>query len=191
MRLFEEYFQRHKIDVPVAHHCLAGSLVLHTVPEKWNCRWAILSIKWVDDPYHPGKYVIQLSTPIHNSQDGNYFEDRPEIIKKWHQYEDFILDWCHIAQGIPAQNFREATLITWEMFVYSHDRWFQEHSDLQAGLFDSLDNENPKRYESYQNVAMMLSKQYPAVFERWKKEFLAKIQYYSEWLVRLITQRGV
>lgn len=189
MRLFEEYFRRHNISLPVAHHCKFGSLVLRT-DNTWTSRWAIVTIAWEDHPYRPGQYVICMDSPVHDGYvTGDYFTGRNPITKKWHEYEDFFLDWSKSLTGAKPMTGDQIWTSIWEMFVYSHDGWFNlQPPGIQNTLFESLDEDNTQeaRHVAYQTVASHLSRNHPAVFDCWKKKFIVKTQYYSDWLARLV-----
>src|SRR5271154_5207507 len=103
MRLFEEYLNRHKItDVPVVHHCTTGALILRTTDASvWNNKWVLVTIRWKHDDYHPGRYIIEMNSPVHDGfHTDTIFTQWPPIEKKWHEYEDFLLEWSDNLKGV-------------------------------------------------------------------------------------------
>lgn len=196
MRPIEEYFARHGItDAPVAHHSESGALVLRTCDRQlWRNRWILVKIKWEDHPHHPGQYIVEMNSPVHDGYAKNQlFTHWPPIYKKWHEYEDFFLDWVNGLQGVvPVRGVKEVTLAAWEMFVFTHDGWFlKQQPDTKRILFESLDKENSLeiRYARYQDVALFLSLHHPAILRSWKYEVLASVQDYSDWLARLVEDK--
>lgn len=196
MRLFEEYFQRHKItDVPLVHHCASGTLFFESTDScQWQSRWVLLSIQWVEDNHHPGQYHIKMSVPVYDGYaKGNFFMQRRIIEKKWQDYEEFILDWVKTVNGLkPIRGQKEVTLAAWEMFVFMCDNWFiKQSSQLKQKLFQSLDKENSitTRYSNYQDVAIFLATHHPAVLRAWKYEVLAHTQNRADWLAHLIENK--
>lgn len=191
MRLFEEYFQRHKItDVPLVHHCANGTLLLESESKNsdWNSRWVLLTIRWNEDSHHPGEYLIDLNIPNHDC--GNRLFTSTQVIKKWQEYEDFMLNWGSTLKGLrPIINPKEILITAWEMFIFMYDSWFiKQPTTLKSKLFQSLDKENTleTRYSNYQDVAIFLTTHQPAVMRVWKYEVLARVQNCASWLARLI-----
>lgn len=193
MRLCEEYFKRHSInDVPVAYHCSAGSLILRTTdPSIWKSRWILISIAWENHDFHPGKYKIGFNLPIHDGYlDKLLFTQFPPTIKKWHEYEDFFIDWsANLEAVVPVVGLEEVFLAAWEMFVFSYDSWFNERPDeIKRLLFDSLDKENTihQRYQYCQHILTYLSTSHPETLKVWKYNVLVRVQNYSDWLAKII-----
>lgn len=192
MKIFEEYFQRHDIiDVPLVRHCTNGSLILESFDSQiWKSKWVIFSIRWVDHDHRPGHYLMEINVPQHDGHEtGEVFDQQVQIEKKWQEYEDFILDWSKNIKGVRPIKGKEAIIFAWEMFVYVYDSWFlKQPESLKQKLFQSLDKDNSiqTRYSSYQDVAIFLSTHHPAVMRVWKYEILAKLQYDTDWLARLI-----
>lgn len=201
MRLIEEYLARHNItNVPLAHHCSNGTLLLEASDEKlWNSRWILLSIEWVEDDFRPGKYKIEISTPVHDSYvedfcEKSLFLKQQKIVPshiKWQDYEDFIFEWVKSFKGFrPIREQRDIVLTAWEMFVFMYDGWFiKQSSELKQKLFETLDKEIPyeTRYSNYQDVAVFLSFHHPSVMRCWKYDVLAVVlQNHADWLAHLI-----
>jgi hypothetical protein len=195
MRLFEEYFSRHNLKVPVVHHCQQGAVILRTSDfSVWRNRWLLVTIKWIPDDRHPGSYEINMGSPIIDGYSkSQVFSEWPKVEKKWDEYEDFIFDWIDNLKGVaPVIGQREALIAAWEMFVFAYDGWFlKQNSEVKHHLFNSLDKDNSinTRYTHYQDIALYLTSQHPQVLRTWKYEVLAKIQGYSDWLGRLIKEK--
>lgn len=192
MKIFEEYFQRHKItDVPLVHHCTNGALILESFNSQiWRSKWVVFSIRWIDHDHRPGHYLMEINVPVHDGYEtGEVFDQQVHVEKKWQEYEDFILDWSKSVSELKPVIGREAVIFAWEMFVYVFDSWFlKQPNSLKQKLFQSLDKDNSiqTRYSNYQDVAIFLSTHHPAVMRVWKYEILSKLQHDADWLARLI-----
>jgi hypothetical protein len=197
MRLIEEYLCRHDItNVTLVHHCSNGSLLLQNIhPESWNSPWIILNIKWMNHDYHPGEYHFNINVPIHDScHSDSIFYHKVPTIKKWHEYEDFLLQWIDDIKNDfkPIIGIKEVVLSCWEMFVYIYDSWFLDQKDeIKSVLFESLDTESSiqDRYKSYQEIAAILSDKHPFVFRIWKYEVLSRTNKYANWLAVAINNQ--
>jgi len=198
MKLFEEYLLRHKIvNVPLVHHCSNGTLLFKfDNSSQFGTNWFLLEIQWVEDDHHPGKYFIKTSIPCHNGYSKGIFFSTRSIEKKWHEYEDYILEWIKIFNEknrvYPIQGQKEITISAWEMFVFMCDSWFSKQPEnLRQKLFQSLDKGNSIaiRYSNYQDVAIFLSVHHPDVMRAWKYEVLAHVQNSACWLANLIENK--
>lgn len=196
MRLYEEYFNRHLIvDVPVAHHCAVGSLILRTTDSSiWKSRWILVSIRWESHDHHPGQYQIGINYPIHDGYlHEQLFTQLPSVTKKWHEYEDFFLEWSgNLKAVVPVYGPYEIVLAAWEMFVFSYDSWFiKQPFEIKQSLFEGLNKENSVhlRYQHYQDVVIFLSTYHPAVLRAWKYEVLSRVQNYADWLVEIVDKQ--
>lgn len=193
MRLFEEYFTRHNIaDVPVVHHCTAGALILRTTDSSiWKNRWLLVTIRWEPHDHHPGQYRIDMNSPIHDGYaSDSIFTKWPSLHKKWHEYEDFFLEWSEDLKAVePVQGAKEVVLAAWEMFVFAYDSWFfRQPNDIKRMLFESLDKDRPVEYrhQHYQDVAIFLATHHPAVLRAWKYEVLGRVVDYADWLAKIV-----
>lgn len=196
MRLYEEYFKRHSIsDVPMVHHCSSGSLILKTTDYSvWETNWVVISIHWMNDDYHPGRYCITVKTPIHNgfSNDryNKFFSFLTYVKKNSDEYENFFFDWCDSLKSIvPITDPEELILSIWEMFVFCHDDLFVKQSQqIKRILFESLDKNNSMhdRNESRKKIIDFISTNYPKTLKSWNYEFLVCAENYSHWLADLI-----
>lgn len=212
MRLYEEYLLRHDIiNVPLVHHCHNGTLILRSTNSSvWANRWVLLKIKWVDHEYRPGHYCIDMNIPIHDGYSkGIIFEKICSVEKKWHEYENFLIDWSSglisfvesivdsKVEGLePITEVKEIIMVAWEMFVFVCDeRFTKQPNDIQQKLFATLDKDNSieTRYYYYRDIVTFLSTQQPSILRIWKYEFLEIIgdmQTYADWLAILINKKG-
>lgn len=195
MRIFEEYFQRHNIiDVPLVHHCTNGTLLLETNKKEpdWNSRWVLVTIKWVEGAHYPGEYLIEFQTPNYDCI--NNLFSTIHITRKWHEYEDFILQCSSSFPSFrPITNSSEILIIAWEMFVFMHDSWFAKQSTtLKNKLFQSLNKENDLeiRYSNYQDVVCILAKQDSILIQTWEYNILFRTQNCANWLAYLIENQN-
>ena len=188
MRIFEEYLDRHKIDVPIVRHCNIGTLIL-----RGDNRWVTLSIKWENHDYHPGQYHINMNSPIHDGYLNEIiFTKNAPIYKKWDEYENFFLKWGQNYPRLkPISDPKEVVLAAWEMFVFSCDSWFsKKDSDTKKLLFESLDKDNSieLRYKKYQEMLSIIEIDCPPMLRIWKYEVLVRTQNYAFWLATVLNK---
>ena len=188
MRIFEEYLNRHNIDVPIVHHCNVGTLVL-----KSENKWLIMSIRWIGHDYHPGQYAIEINYPVHDGYENDcVFSKTNPIYIKWDEYEKFLLEWRNNKENKqfkPVFEPKEVVMAMWEMFVYSCDSWFaKKDSVVKNLLFDSLDRDNDidLRYKKYKEVLTHIDSS--SVNRIWTYEMLSKTQNYSFWLATALNK---
>ena len=154
MRLYEEYLSRHKISVPLVHHCNSLVCVLGVADKSvWprfvmavegsvgNVRdvggsiatlqasvWKnfVLRIKWVNSSSRPGEYLITIESPVHDAGGTTgFFHTVYGFALRWHDYESALESACRELAGCRTySSHADLTLALWEMFVYSHDTWF-------------------------------------------------------------------
>jgi len=205
MRLFEEYFQRHGIKgIPVVRHDNLGALILRTQDSTyWHSSWLLVTIKWVDGGIHPGKYVVEFYSPIHNGFTKQRLFQKYNVKElEWDEYEDYFLNWSRSLEGAAGarktpgvvRGGNEVVLTAWEMFVYCYDGWFaRQESELRHYVDRCLDVDLPlaHRYAGYQNCLIYLTARHPNVLKVWKYEVLALVQHYSEWLAALVEKHEV
>jgi hypothetical protein len=196
MRLYEEYFKRHAIkDIPLVRYDSMGALILRTEDTTyWHSSWLLVTIKWVDGGIHPGKYVVEFYSPIHNGYlKQRLFQKYNAKELEWDQYEDYFLNWSRSLDGDSMPGVvtggKEVILTAWEMFVYCYDGWFaHQESELRHYVDRCLDVDLPlaNRYAGYQNCLIYLTARHPNVLKVWKYEVLALVQHYSGWLAALV-----
>jgi hypothetical protein len=190
----EEYLARHGIsDVAVIHHVAHGTVFI--AQDEPIRKWTVLSMKWVDNPLHPGEYHFCFFTPIHNGwKGGPLFEKLDELILQYDEYEDFIFEWAssrskysNTCRAIEGE--WPAILSAWEMFLGMFDSWFVEQApgSLKRLLFDSVDPDEDasQRMTSYQESLLILTEHHPHVLKRFKFEVLQHAYNYCDWLARL------
>jgi hypothetical protein len=111
MRLYHEYFKRRGLEnVPLVEHNTNGALILRTKDLLGRSSWVIVTIKWHDGGVHPGTYIIEYRTPIHNGfSKGKLFENYSTKEIEWDEYEDYFLNWSvsldkfkHLPEGMPV-----------------------------------------------------------------------------------------
>jgi hypothetical protein len=198
MRLSEEYFQRHAITgVPLVRYEDTGAVILRMRdPTYWQSSWLLVTTRWTDGGVHPGKYVVEFYSPIHNGYIGQHlFKKCNAKAVEWDEYEDYFLNWSRAVAGdrMPSavRAGKDVTLTAWEMFVYIYDGWFaRQESELRHFVDRCLDTDLPPavRYAGYQNCVIYLTARYPSVLKAWKCEVLALVQHYSGWLAGLVSQ---
>ena len=185
MRIFEEYLNRHNIDVPIVHHCNVGTLILHNMG-----KYLVMQIRWVSHDYHPGQYCIEINSPIHDGYINDVvFTKNTPIYLKWDEYENFLLGNSVPNLFKPVADLKEVIMAIWEMFVYSCDSWFAKKDSLIKNLlFESLDKDNliDLRYKRYKEVLDYIDS--PVINRIWRCEMLSKTQNYSFWLATALNK---
>jgi len=212
MRLYEEYFKRHKInDVPLVHHVNNSCIVFRTKDYKiWYDLLSIdtivssnftlpsagiLNIKWIYSDHHPGHYEVSLHCQIHDG----YINDKIFMNKmisniKWHDYESFIHSCMKNFMNVDlVRDKDEAFVLCWEMFVASYDSWFSKQGgEIKYMLFQTLDEEldTATRIDFIAEILKKLAYTSPGVFRNWKYEVLNKVQYFADWFLELIDKNA-
>jgi len=192
MKLHEEYFNRHKVKLPIISHCTTGSVLLRN-----NGTMAypssFLKIFWVENSRGPGNYVVTHLFPVKDGffDRGQIFERINSVSVYWDQYEDYLLDWALDVKGSPVLE-EQRFFAAWEMFVYMFDSWFknQPHS-LKLVLFETLDEDNSTkvRMENFKEISSYMSVHTPAILKIWREEILIWLGCYSGWLAQLIEEK--
>lgn len=190
----EEYLIRHGLsDVAVIRHVESGTVFVTS--ESPLRSWTVLSIKWKDNPIHPGEYHLCYLAPIHNGhKSGQVFEKMDEFILQYDEYEHFIYQWASkLADHRAIEGDWQSVLACWEMFLYIFDDWFVENtsSSLKRLIYESinLDQDVSQRLNGYQDAISLLTEQYPYVLKRFKFDVLPHIHSYCDWLARLVNYR--
>ena len=187
MYLQEEYLKRHGItDVPIINHVTNGSLLLKIDPG-----YLLMTIAWADNNRHPGNYLINHYTPIHNGYvNGFYFNkivDECEI--EWDGYYSYILNWSkgHIN---PILDSKELILSAWEIFVFIFDGKLANlipNAVLDRLIYKSLDEDltMDQRFYGYQECLTYMSIEFPFILKAFKYNLLPHVQNYCYWLAKL------
>jgi hypothetical protein len=94
MQIYEEYFKRHSIRMPLVKHVSLGYLFFRK-PSDTGFYWEVVSIYWNEPSTHPGYYTIRRSAPMHDSR--SFEMDLVEVDRKlaWDSYEEFFYNWSH------------------------------------------------------------------------------------------------
>ncbi len=189
MKLYQEYFLRHNIDGMVVEHNNQGALILRTKDS-----WLLVTIKWQDNGIHPGKYIVEYLSPIHNGYANRRLFQKYNVKElSWDEYEDYFLSWSD-SMMVPdvISGDKKVVLTAWEMFVYCYDGWLaQQSSELRWYVYSCLDTDQSveTRYSGYQNCLLYLTAKDPDVLKVWKYEVLSLTQHYSEWLAALVKKQ--
>lgn len=121
-----------------------------------------------------------------------FSNDKTCVVKKWHEYEDYIFNDLSAIKGLCPVRETDAFFVAWEVFVYVYDHWFynQPHT-VKSALYESLNKEKSfkHRYKYYQDVIAYLSNNYPSVLRSWRFDMLLRIQNYADWLGDIIESR--
>lgn len=207
MRIYEEYLNRHNIkNVPIVHHSRSSSLIcrLDSNHPRWKGhKWLLTSILWDHNNHHPGNYRFEMHFPVHDGCSKNCFftqynpsvirSEKPSIIKKWDEYEDYILDEFCMMEGLKPVKEKDAFLTAWEIFVYIYDSWFYQQShDIKSILYESLDKEKSSkhRYKYYQEIVAFLTNNHSIVLRSWRFDLLIRVQNYADWLATVMEQKN-
>lgn len=182
MKLFQDYFLRHNIKLPVVVHCTAGIVLLKNAENKWM----ILSISFNKDG-HTNFYNIEFMTPVRNEHKGFMFKKHLINEVKVNEYENYIFDWKRqLDKDYYAIKEENKKISIWEMFVYMYDkRLAEQSSEVKGLLFDSLNLENSEIIRLNAIEALMLILDVDLV-RSWKFDVYYRFSNYSNWLVELV-----
>ncbi len=201
MILQEEYLRRHSIVVPEVHHTVnGGSLILR--PDEANTvlslRWVVVNVEWRFNSHHPGNYTLKVLTPVHNSGRGpDLFTSIPGypswLTLNYDEFEQFFVLFAGSLGKIKAvTDYREASLLGWEMFCYTHDSYLsQRTSSVFHEVFaTSIDFDLPleSRYYAYREAVDLLMVQDSTAFDLYESSIHSYTQRSLSWLARLINK---
>ena len=201
MRLYEEYLERHLLNMPIVRHENQGAIILRTTDSKhWNSRWIIVTIRWHDQGIHPGKYYVEFYSPVHDGYStGRLFNKSGAKELEWDEYEDYFLNWSNNMTGFLDESSRKTSFVVkgdkdviltaWEVFLFCYDGWFTSQCSELRGYIDrsvDLDLLSEERYCGYQDSLIYLTARHTAILKSWKYDVLGLVQKYSYWLAQLI-----
>jgi hypothetical protein len=193
MKVFEEYFKRHNIHVPLVHYCKLGHVVLFS--KKYG--YKIGKIFWVNQKDHPGYYTIDFLVPARNSfYKSSIFEERNlKIQKTFNDYENFVFEWAKaVAIGVQENEMiiysqEESYFALWEILAFVCDDWFVKQSqEIKTKLFSILDKDNSlaKRHKNSCELTDYLFSANQSAARIWRYELLEIYQNYSDWFYTLV-----
>lgn len=207
MRLYEEYFRRHKIsDVPLIHHNHRTSIAFKTRNQNaWDDilgqpirtvvshvpSAAILEVKWNHSDHHPGQYegTVHIQNPDGHLKDKMFISYQVSNIK-WSEYESFMYYFSKKLNKVEiAKTQDECFLIGWEMFVSCYDSYLNRQSgDFKYLLFQSLDDENSidTRLDFITEILRRFSETNANLLRNWRYEVLNKVHSHADWYVNII-----
>lgn len=206
MKLYEEYFGRHNIKLPIIEHCAAGAILLRTSTRRIILNdstiqtgpWVLLNIVWIENPRGPGSYSVADFSPVRDGyfEKGQIFDRISMSYLMWDKYEDYLLNWID-KLDYWASEYRpippdKAFFAAWEMFVYIFDSWFKNQPQtLKNLLFETLDEDNSfdKRKIYYKEICSYMAIHTPAILKIWKEDILNRLSVYSGWLVKLLEEK--
>jgi hypothetical protein len=167
MRLQEEYFKRHGINLLPIYHVRNANLIF-----RLTSGHIVLRIEFIEITRRPGYYTFTYLRPNHNGYlDGEYFLKTSGDIR-YDEYVNYLLKWTRQKADAPVKN-SETRLAIWEMFLYCFDRWLVEHKLEKA----AKDQDGFLEY---------LGHYHSLVREVYNTEFLKFECNYADWLVELI-----
>ena len=191
MRIYEEYFNRHKIKPTVHHHIQNGSILVQ-FEENGKFNWLVTRINWCHDPlYHPGKYYLQTMQPLHGSARMGIFQDVHEREEIYHeQYHDRLEHLIrNVKKGSIVRGEKEVTLAVWSMFLYCQDTNISRLSNADLKIYPTIDPTKSvdERYEAIQGLRNnLLHYERSDLGRLWHVEFEQRIiDNYLYWLADL------
>lgn len=189
MHLFEEYLNRHNMDVPSVQHCAAGTLIV-----RQNMNYKILFINRVLEDSRPSSYQICLKSPVHDGHvKKNVFVIKNIINVKWQEYEDFFLKFIDLVDPSSYLTTAEETnLAFWEIFTYVCDAHFANKCfRFQKLLFASLDESIAwkDRLNYKEEIINILAQDDNYTFNLWQTNFSNHVMHYAEWLAKLLASK--
>jgi hypothetical protein len=199
MILQEEYLKRHRIALPQVHHTLrSGSVIFKIDPESSDLqdRWAIVSLRWRDNPHHPGHYEVNVRHPRHNGCiDGNLFDHArgypPDLTLQYEELEKFFLDFATAHGKIQTVTDRkESTLLGWEIFLYCYDDFLAKSASsvFFSQIEGSIDSDLSisERHCHYNSAVNTLMTNFRGVFDIYGAQIHTHTQNNLTWLANLV-----
>lgn len=193
MRIYEEYFRRHALEIPTVVYCRQSSLILKTKQQYLDRQvpWIVMKIQGQQQGRElnrsPIKYLINIETPVHNGFRKNVnFLRHVSSLKDWNEYEPFILEWSQSVYTASPISKEECTFVIWELFSYIFEDWIQEIDDpriyklLQEVIYSK--NELAGR-----SLSLVLSQEFPYAYYVFYKELQSLTDNYADWILPLIS----
>ena len=195
MNLYEEYLQRHGIKFVAPKHMKKGSLFFR-LENNGKINWKILTIEYLEDYNHPGKYSFRLIVPVHDALSNNkaLFSVDANVDLEWDEYDIYWRGWTNAIGGETkaiVRNEKDVLLTAWEIYAYCCDSELAKNAADQKSLHRSLDLSlsSDDRFEGCLEILAYLSNKYPALMYNWYDYMLPLIRNYSFWLIDLADER--
>jgi hypothetical protein len=189
MRLYEEYFKRNSIAVPIVKPINAGTII--TRNKSTVTEWTLLHISLKQRDHHPDFYNCKLYRPIHNG-DGSkkQFSIESEKILEVNEWEDYLIDFVKNNKEKIIKTETEATIALWEMFIYIFDTSFAGFINISKQedmLFKTINQELTfkERSKAIIEIVGYLEKHYDYSYlaSTWKSNFNEPyIRSYCGWI---------
>lgn len=186
MFLCEEYFHRHRLNVPIIRHVQSGSFFLKT--NEQIDYWRVITIEWLKSKNNsPYEYRIRTHIPrydIGNLEITDRFNIRNTWTGGWDQFEKYIKSLLKDYKNCtPIIGPRNVTMAAWEMFLFNHDSWVAENLNNDK-IYSTVDLDLPMdvRYRNLQEVCLSLSSSHKYLFGIWKGHLLRYLDNYCDWL---------
>lgn len=183
MLLYEEYIERHSLNLNLVKHINHGFLFSRTT------KHAVLSIVWTPPDRCPGYYKFQHHTPVRDAHLKNnlFMPVGPCKIVEWDQYEDEFLKY--LKEYKPIYGIYEVFVMAWEMFVYSYDTWFATQNYAKE-VYATLDQEKSlkERVKSIQDFLVFLGDKHVSIKEAWEAGDKKYLSYYCHWICTIKTK---
>jgi hypothetical protein len=199
MNLCEEYFLRHGINIKWAKHVNRGVL-FHRIEVENRIFWHVLDITYQQDSSHPGKYLVELLSPVHDAlsqglhslKGRNMFDRIDAVDVEWDEYEEFWPKWFDKTferkSSIVKDNLH-VFLTAWEIYCYCYDSEMAKFSE-QESLHKSLSLSLPpmERLNGCMDILAFLNERNGSLLNVWNKNMIPWMGKYCFWLADMVGQ---
>ncbi len=190
MSLYEEYLNRHSIDIPVILYNNNTNVYVANdytpVPRRF-------SITWYEQESHPGYFVFSYCELIHNGFESERlareFIDSGAIY--WDHYEGMVKKYVNLMRndGFRAVSEELQEIASWQGYLTVIDSFLSKEMDTDffnlvgQSLCSSLSLD--VRLEAIESAIDKISDISPSLCDMWFDEFLP-VNNNNSWLVKLI-----
>lgn len=215
MRLHEEYYVRHSLEIPCIKYEKSACLILQannsfksSSKDSKGHFWQVVSIGYKPENNHPGNYELSIRIPAHNSSNGigndgsgrGFFDCLPwkqiqNFTFTWDDYEDSVNKWSldqAMSNMSPIVDDKERSVVLWNLFSFCSDYKLQTMPvELTAtAMHESLlvyDNTFDEKLLAIKKVENYLQHNDTESFEKLRRLRSAfSNEHYASWLGKLI-----
>lgn len=174
MQIYQEYMQRHSLDVPVVKHISSGTVFFKESDRK---QWHILHLDWQPAGIHPGFYKCNVIVPNHDHGESSRPFHIHGLELHFDEYESHFAKLRH-KKAFFAANETEVYLAAWQMFCYLCDSLmsrFAAYDCFYKSLDPKVDSED--RYKNLNETLALIEQHYGSgspCMNVWRNQLLRK-----------------
>jgi len=195
MRLYEEYLERHSLEVLSAKCVESGSFLIRSVQKEGSLTYKgylLFSIRWHDlGKGEPGKFIVSSFRPKHNGHESGFFRIVGEDQVEWDEYEKHLFDLLKITSKRDLLlEGKDVELAFWKIFLYCCDSLIAQRGYYQR-FFPTVDSELSltDRYLEFRNALRFLESHDPKCWRIWESNMADRITNYCHWIGDLVNEK--